>query len=452
MNVDLIAAARRVVGSGPNVTQSLQSTPREVPSLVRQAGIAAIVLGLLALGYGLFGGDADTQKRTLGIFLVCLVYFTGASQGAVMFAVAQTIALGRWGRPFKRIAEVMGTFTVVTFVLWILFLVGGGLSIYPWTHEELPPHKAIYLQPGFMIARQVVGLLILHLLSWVFIANSVRADMGVAAEVLGTRAPAWWGRFTAGWRGREAEVEAAYQKNIRIAPVLVVAYALVMSMFFVDAVMSLAPHWYANMFPAWLFVSSFWLGINWICIFSVFSRKWLKVDHLLTPKNYHDLGKLMFALSVFWTYTLFAQVLPIWYGNMPEETSYLLLRMYTEPWNGLAKVVGAMCFLIPFTVLLSRGIKKMPESLVGVAILIATGVFLERFLLVMPEVWHKDSIPLGLVEILVFAGFVGSFVTWVTTWLSKVPAVPFTDPFMNPNPADVHVHPEGEHGHAPAHH
>lgn len=452
MNVDLIAAARKVVGPGPNVTQSLETTPRPVPSTVRNAGIGAVVLGVAALLFGLVGGDEDTTKRTLGVFLTCLVYFTGVSQGAVMFAVAQTVALGRWGRPFKRVAEVMGTFTVVTFVLWVVFLVAGGLTIYPWTHEHLPAHKSIYLQPGFTIGRQIVGMGLLHLLSWIFIKNSLRPDIGVASEILGSRAPQWWSRFTVGWQGRDAEVESAYQKNIRLAPVLIPVYAIVMTMFFVDAVMSLAPHWYANMFPAWLFVSSFWLGINWICILSVFGRKWLKIDHLVTPKNYHDLGKMMFALSIFWTYTLFAQILPIWYGNMPEETTYLLLRMYVEPWSGLSKVVGILCFLLPFTVLLSRGIKKLPESLAGVAMVIAVGVFLERFLLVMPEVWHKDSLPLGVVEILVFLGFVGGFVTWVTTLLSKVPAVPFTDPFMNPNPADVHVHPIGDHGHAPAHH
>jgi hypothetical protein len=156
---------------------------------------------------------------------------------------------------------------------------------------------------------------------------------------------------------------------------------------------------------------------------------------------------------VFWAYTFFAQLLPIWYGNMPEETGYLLLRMYTDTWSPLAKAVGAMCFLIPFTVLLSRGIKKLPASLVWVSIVIATGVFLERFLLVMPQVWMNDSIPLGFVEIGTFLGFVSAFLAVVTKALSVIPPVAVTDPFMNPNPADVHVHALGHgHDHAHGHH
>lgn len=445
--IDIIAFTRTVVGPGPDVARTVATTPRAVPSNVRMGGLAALGLGVVCLGYGL----STETERTLGVFLTCLIYFTGISLGGVMFAVIQTITLGRWGRPFKRISESFGTFLPVMWVLWAVFLLGGGLSIYPWTHEEMPAHKAVYLQPAFMQARVLVGLGFLSLLALTFIRNSLRPDMGMAAETLGDRAPAWWGRITGGWQGRAAEIEAAYQKNIRLAPFIVVSYMLIFGMIVVDTIMSLDPHWAANMFPGWLSVSSLWLTLQWVCIISVFGRKWLAIDHLVTPKNYHDLGKLMFALCVFWTYNLFAQILPIWYGNMPEETGYLMLRMFVEPWAGLAKVVVALCFLFPFTVLLSRGIKKLPDSLVYIAMIIATGVFLERFILVMPQVWHKDSLPLGFVEIGVFIGFIGAFVSWVTTFLAQVPPTPISDPFMNENPADVHAHPIGGHDHGHAH-
>lgn len=450
--IDLIAAAREVVGPGPDVEESLAGTPHVVPAGVRAAGLAAVGIGSLCLIGGLAFGDHDTQNRTLGMFLTCLVYFMGVSQGGVMFSVAQTAALGRWGRPFKRVGESFAVFLPILWLMYVAFLIGGGLRIYEWhEHPMHGPHKAIYLQSGFFIGRQVVGTLILFTMSLLFVRNSLRPDLGAAAEKLGARAPAWWGRFTSGWRGTAHEVEDAYQKNIKLAPAMIIAYAIIFSMVAVDAVMSLAPHWASNMFPGWIFVSSFWLGVNWICIISVFSRNWLGVAHILTPKHYHDLGKLMFALCVFWAYTFFAQVLPIWYGNMPEETGYLLLRMFVEPWASFSKVVGAMCFLIPFSVLLSRGIKKLPTSLAAVAMVIATGVFFERFLLVMPQVWMKDSLPFGPVEIGILAGFVGGFVTVVTSFLAQVPAVPFTDPFMNPNPADLHVHAHGDDAHGHAH-
>jgi hypothetical protein len=450
MNVDLIAHARTVVGPGPDVARVVESTPREVPGSWRTAGIVGIVLGIAALGYGL----ATETHRTMGVFLTCLVYFIGVSQGGVMFSVAQHASFGRWGRPFKRIAESFVAFLPIAYLLYIVFLLAGGLDIYEWTHEAMPPHKAIWLQPGFFVARQVVMLGLLMLLSLTFVRNSLRPDMGVVAEQIGSRAPKFWTMFTSGWKGRSAEVEESYQRNIRLSPPLIVLYVILFSLFAVDSVMSLSPHWSANMFPAWIAVSSFWVAMNWICIVSVLARRWLKIDHLTKATNYHDLGKLMFAFSIFWAYTSFAQILPIWYGNMPEETGYLMLRFFVQPWEPLALVVGACCFVIPFTVLLSRGIKKLPDSLIGVAIVIAIGVFLERFMLVMPTVWEKNTLPLGPVEIGVFVGFVSAFLTVVLSVLAKVPPVPVSDPFMNPNPSDVHLHPShahDAHGHGPAH-
>jgi preprotein translocase subunit Sec61beta len=434
--VDVLAATRRTVGPGPDCSATIAGTPRLVPSGVKNFGIVGILVGLAALVMGL----STERERTLGVLLVCIVYFMGVAQGGLMFAVIQTITLGRWGRPFKRIAESFWFFMPVNYLLYVVFLALGGLDLFPWTHEQMPAHKAVWLQPGFFVARNLGMLGLLMVLDFVFIRNSMRADMGVATDTLGSRAPAFWGNFTAGWRGRDVEIEDTYQKNIRLAPAIVVLYAIFFSLFAVDNVMSLAPHWFANMFPAWQFVSNVWVALNWTVIVAVFAGEWLRIGHLTTPRHFHDLGKMVFALCVFWTYNFFAHLLPIWYGNMPEETWYLILRMYLEPWSGLAKVVISMCFFIPFTVLLSRGIKKTPKSLVAICMVIACGVFLERFLLVMPQVWTKPTLPIGLVEVGVAMGFVAAFITVVFNVLARVPAVPVSDPFMHEHPDDVHVH------------
>lgn len=439
---DEIAFARTVVGPGPDVEGIIAGTPRQLPAALKTWTTAGILLGLVALGAGL----ALQLDRTLGVVLTCIVYFMGVSLGGVMFTVIQTVTLGRWGRPFKRIGESFAAMLPILYGMWILFI-PVGMHLYGWSHEEMHGHKAIWLNPAFWAVRQVVVPGFLILLALTFVRNSLRPDLGYAAEKLGAKAPAWWSRITVGWMGRDAEVEQAYQRNIKLGPVMIVSYAILFALFAVDAVMSLAPHWYANMFPAWQAVSSIWVSLSWVVMFAAFGGSWLGITHLTQRSNFHDIGKLMFALCVFWGYTFFAQLLPIWYGNMPEETGYLMLRIYTETWGPLAKIVGAMCFVIPFSVLLSRGIKKFPKSLAGLGMVIATGIFLERFILVMPEVWKENSIPLGPVEIGVFVGFVSLFVRVVTTFLSQVPPAVVTDPFMNPNPSDVHIHAGHHAGH-----
>ena len=148
--------------------------------------------------------------------------------------------------------------------------------------------------------------------------------------------------------------------------------------------------------------------------------KWLHIDELLTPKVYHDLGKLIFAFCMFWGYTTFAQYLPIWYGNMTEETGFILLRTSLDPWAGLTKVVVILCFFMPWT-LLSRGMKKIRSSFHRVSFVILVGIWLERFLVMVPSVWKGDELPIGVGEVLMPIGFGGIMVLLVMWVLSKIP-------------------------------
>jgi hypothetical protein len=164
------------------------------------------------------------------------------------------------------------------------------------------------------------------------------------------------------------------------------------------------------------------------------------IEKLITPTLYHDLGKLVFAFTVFWTYLFFAQLLPIWYGNITEEIGFLLVRMALPPWQTLSKVVIAMCFFIPFSTLLSRGLKKMPLGFFLILCFVAVGIWLDFYLLVMPSVWMEPTLPLGVIEIGITVGFLGTFLYVVQRVLSSVPAVPISDECMHPDPRFPQVH------------
>jgi hypothetical protein len=237
---------------------------------------------------------------------------------------------------------------------------------------------------------------------------------------------------------------------MNLAPIFAILYALVMSLLAVDVSMSLAPHWYANMFPAWFFMSSFYNGLVWIGMFSLLARDWLGITHLLPGKVYHDLGKLTLGLCLFYAYTTFAQYLAIWYGNMTEETGFILLRAETQPWAPFAKLDILLCFLVPFGMLVNRSLKKIPSAYLTVTSVIAVGLWIDRFNQVFPSVWLQDTLPatLWLVDIGTAFLFLGALVFTVTRFLSRFPPVPINDPWMAPHPEDVHVFPRERAGHA----
>jgi hypothetical protein len=426
---------------------------RTLPATVNIVSIVLMAIGLVAFLAGLFAmGDGGVVAW--GSFLVGILWTMAIAQGGVMFSVIQAGTWGRWGRPLKRIAESFSFYLPVAYIALLIFLLFG-LRIYSWNpntvleHVDLAPHSAdayaskeIWLQPWFFALRLLLGLGLMFALDFVYIRASLRPDLVLAKQRLGARAPAWWSRLTGNHTDPNAVLLSDLRTQERMVPIMAVCYALVFSLVGFDLIMSLSPWWASNMFGAWTFVSSFWLSLAALGFTAMLGRDWLRLGDFVTPKVTHDLGKLMLAGTMFWAYTGFAQLLPIWYTDMPEETDFLLVRLFLPEWSWLSQLVAMTCFLGPFTILLSRGIKKMRWPFLGICSLILVGIFLERTLLVMPSIHFGDPrSPLVMfVSVGTWLGFVGLFVQVVGRALSQLPPLVVSDPHLDAHPWDVHVH------------
>lgn len=459
---------------------------RGIPMPALAFGGVTILLGLAGFGYAAGTGQ---WEWAWGAVLVGLVFTIGLSMGGVMFAAIMSLTKAHWGRPLKRIAEAFGLYLPVAWLALIIFLVAGQ-GLYPWNPGTfvdlsgmdpsyvnaetgsiaLEAHssyaletKPFWLNPTFFIARQVVGTLILFGLGLGFVFMSLRPDLQRAKARLGDKAPGWWGIIAGSstdWQKTMGQSEHIQQA---LGVILGFCYAIVMSMIAFDLLMSLSPWWYTNMFGAWFFVSCVWTAMAALGIYALLAKDWLGIGDRITKTVTHDLGKLILGFCMFWAYTTFAQLLPIWYGQLPEETDYLLVRLFSltdsvpageVPWYILAQVVGAMCFLIPFTVLLSRGIKKMKWPFIGILSVILIGIFLERSLLVYPSVdlgYSFSVLNLLFVGGGVWLGFIGLFTLVVTAALSQLPPLNIADPKLEDHPWHEHLHSLDQgHGHAPA--
>jgi hypothetical protein len=438
-------------GHAPDYTTTLSTIPeRKIPSTVKNASIGGIAIGLAATAYGLFGGDENLVRETQGAFITNFMYWNGIAIGGFIFSAIGMVTYARWHRRFKRISESFAMFLPVSMALLLVFLLAGGIDVYPWAdhNAHLPAHKAVYFKPAFFYARIVIGLGILAALSYVFVQKSLRADLGVAREQMkeqGLEVPASWEAKLGGWSGAETEIKKAQSFMLTIAPVLCASYAIIMSMISVDISMSLAPHFFANMFPAWYFMSAGWSGLIWTAIIAIGFGKWMGIENLLRPKDFHDIGKLTFAFCMFWGYTTFAQYLPIWYGNMTEEIGYILYRSHGEVFSSLTRLTLVLCFVAPWTILLSRGLKKQPKIYFFVAVFMALGLWLERYIVNMPSIhsYHMPDagLPFGFVEIGMTAGFLGAFLLVVLNFLAKYPAAVLSDPYMHDDPDHIECHP-----------
>jgi hypothetical protein len=389
---------------------------------IRQVGLALAAVGAVAFVYGLLVGDSIRAWQAL---LVNFLFFAGLAQAGVVLSATLQTTSARWGRPLKRLSEATGAFLPVAFVLLLILLLGVS-SWATWVHEPIPA-KTPWLNIPFFVVRQILAFLLLSGLSVAYLYRSLRPDIGMLDESGERLATGLSRRLIADWQGAVQEGLSSQRSQDRLAPALLIAYAWVFSLVAFDLVMSLDPHWFSTLMGAYYFVGNLFMGIAFVAIVTVWGRDRLGLQDYIGSQQLHDIGKLLFGFSILWAYMVWSQYLVIWYGDLPEETEFVYHRMHGA-WAPVTWAVITLAFAAPFTVLLSRAVKTHSGGLTAIAVVALLGMWLERFLLVSPSLWHGDGVPLGIVEMLVTAGVLGLFASCYATFLETFPILPVSDP------------------------
>ena len=404
----------------------------------RRLYLGAGLVGTAAFLYGVVLGDAIRAWQSL---LVNFLFFGGLAQAGVVLSAMMQVTSSRWGRALKRTAEATSAFLPVSFVL-LLVLLAGVSAWAPWVHAPVEAKQA-WLNIPFFVTRQILGCLLLGGISLAYVYRSVRPDIGLLDQSGAHAATGFARRLIVGWRGIDVERETSQRAQDRLAPAMLIAYAWVFTLVAFDFFMSLDPHWFSSLAGGYYFIGNLFAGLAFLAVVAVWSRKRLQLTAYVGPHQLHDVGKLLFGFCILWAYMFWSQYLVIWYGDLPEETEFIAHRM-SGAWAPLAWTVFAVVFVIPFVVLLSRAVKTSPRGLRAIACVALVGMWLERFILVSPSLWHGDGVPLGVIELLVTAGVLGLFAWCYTTFLQTLPVLPLSDPRLE----SASAHPHAHHGHA----
>jgi Ni/Fe-hydrogenase subunit HybB-like protein len=379
-------------------------------------GTILAVLGLALFVVGLMGDDPGRAWR---MFHVNFLFFTGVSLGAIVFAATQKITKGVWSGPIIRFAEAAVAFLPVSVVLFlVLFL--GRYELFPWI-EHPTPARGNWLTVSWVFWRDLVALLALVVVAGAFVYYDLKPDVAQLKEHVSGWRQRLYERLAGGYRGTADELERIERRLSLLAPVLCLLYAYLFSLLAFDLVMSLAPYWLSNLFGAFFFMGALLTGLTMLGLMMVYWRRRLQMRDVIGRQQFHDLGKLVFGLSVFWAYLVFSQVLVIWYGNLREETSFLFYRLWAD-WRPVSVLVGLMVFLIPFWGLIWVKSKVTAFTFSLFLLISFLGVWLERYLLVQPSLTEQPPV-FGLPEYGISLGFLGLFLMAYGLFARALPMV-----------------------------
>jgi hypothetical protein len=269
----------------------------------------------------------------------------------------------------------------------------------------------------FLFSRDFIGLFILYGLGLAYVYHALRLKLKK------TRGKSKIRTFLQrNWTGSEHDLTVCKNRMNVLSVLYILAYALVLTLIAFDLVMSMEPHWFSTLFGPYSFVKAFYLGLSALIILAAIIRIHKGEQSGLHSSHFHDLGKLLFAFCLLWADFFYAQLLVIWYGNISEETSYVITRTLLVPWKFLAWAVFIVGFILPFFVLLNKNIKTKPVIMIVICSVILIAIWLEHLLLLGPALSSQaTSLPLGPADGLITLGFLGLMAFAVTFFLNLFP-------------------------------
>ena len=384
------------------------------------------IISIIAL-YISTHGNGEHQETQDARFWASLiqnsVYFLLVVNAAMFFICATTLAWGGWQMSFRRVTEAISACVpvlgVICGVILIAVIAGGKHAIYHWNvpKEELDDvleHKSGFLNAGFFITVTILTIVLWSLLGWKMRKMSRELDNNPLKTIDEKKKYLW--------------------KNTVWAAIYIVVFSLtVMSSLPWLWLMSIDAHWYSTMYSRYTFASTFVAGMALIAMFIIFLKNNGYLEYT-NSEHLHDVGKFMFAFSIFWTYLWFSHFILIWYANIPEETTYFKPRA-EGVYSGIFWIMFMINFLAPLLILMTRDAKRKYTVMAFMAVLIIFGHWLDLYQMVMPgplkdHETHATYVPMILYDFGVAIGFVGLIIFLVGRALTKAPLLAKNHPFI----------------------
>ncbi len=388
-----------------DTSQENRSFSDLAPNVARNALFVSVfgILASLILTFMLGGG----LERFFQSYLVNFGYFLSLTLGALFFVIIQHVVRASWSVVVRRVAEVLSSNFLLMAILF-LPVIAGMDHLFHWldphaVDDEILAGKLGYLNRTFFILRWVLYFGIWAGLARFFYTNSVKQD-------------------------ETGDIKLTLRME-KFSPLSVILFAFSLTFASFDLLMSINPHWYSTIFGVYYFAGSVLGSFAMFALIFHYLHKKGRLLQSVTLEHFHDIGKLMFAFTVFWAYIGFSQYMLYWYGNIPEETVWFLHRQ-TGSWTPVTWFILFGHFVVPFLGLLSRIPKRRSALLRFIALYVLAVHWIDIYWIAMPE-WFNNGVSFHLLDLTLFLAIGGLWISVAARRLGRASLVPSKDPRLS---------------------
>jgi hypothetical protein len=363
-----------------------------------------LIVGIIGLVLCVIAAFASTD-RFFAAYLFGYLFWLGLALGCFVVAMIHYLTAGRWGDETRRFLEA-GYMTLPMMAILFVPIFFGVRRLYPWARPaEVAADKVLQAKAQYENFAMFTARVIIVFAVWIVMALCLRR-WSVAQD-------------------QTKDVTPLRRMRTLSGPGVVI-YGLTTTIAFVDWVMSLEADWYSSMFPVII-----WIGqILAACAFATLLLAWFKdyepIRGLKLTTPFHQLGNLLLAFVVFWTYVAFGQMLIIWAGNLPHEITWYLHHIAGH-WKWVVGFLAFFHFFLPFFLLLFRATKRRAGALVYLAGMIFIAHIVDVFWLITGSI-YTNGLQVNWIDFAALFGVGGVWMAMFIAVLKRASLLPLNDP------------------------
>ena len=367
-------------------------------------GIASLVLGA-----------SNGSQPDIGLLTASFLFLMGISQTGVVFCAMTRLVKAQWSKPFYRLAE-LSTLAFLPFAVvgFLLIYAYGRDELFYWLNPSPDEHLSPWLNGNFLLIRNLFGLGLFYGLSVFYALKGLRPDL-------------------AGTEAGSADHRKVESELYMLSPWILLGYIICNTFFAWDFGMMLIAHWHSTVFPILFWFGNIFAGTAALIVFPALLGGPKSVDSPFGMDQIKSLGMVVTGFTLMWLYFFWAQFFVTWFGNLSHETDVLWRQMYGH-YAPYFWTMMFCCFFIPFLSFIFAFVKRSMWTLGILALGINLGIWLYKYLTVVP-VFSPDDTPFSSwVDIGVSVGMAAGFIAVLIALASRLPIYSHWELALKPEP------------------
>ena len=376
------------------------------------------------LFYGI-GAAGMNQPTVWGTYLASFIFWIGLSHSGTLLSCVLHITNSSWRKAMYRSAEAMTLFSLMVAATMVMVHVGR-----PWfVHWSLPYPNQMEMWPNFRspLMFDVMAITTYLTGSTIFIYMGSIPDFAAVRDKTEGWRHHMYVLLSLGWRGTDTQWHRLGWAYTFLAVLIIPLAVSVHSIVSWDFAMSIVPAMHQTIFAPYFVVGAIYSGTAGIVTVMFVLRKYMNFEHYITQRHFDNLGKLLLALSLIWTYINILELFTGWYSGTSTEYEALKYKLFGY-YAWLYWEMILFCAVAPL-LLISKRFRTSYVPMLILSILINIGMYTERFLIVgtslsrqyLPDSW-RIYVP-SLVELSIIVGSVAMFITLFLLFVKIFPSV-----------------------------